>query len=58
MAEDKFKKEEKKDNGPTRAEYNDLLRRIKAVEDWMKMKKLQQISLPLDEPSKKIISEI
>lgn len=39
-------------------EIEDLKRRVKTLEDWMRQKKIQQISQPLDESSKNIINSL
>jgi len=39
-------------------EIDELKRKVKTIEDWIKQKKLQQITRPLDESSKNIINEL
>ena len=46
------------DEQKRKAEMADLKKRLKVVEDWMKQKKLQQISNPLDKTSQAIIKLI
>jgi len=39
-------------------QFNDLLRRVKELEDYVAKKKTQQISFPLDQASKTIINSL
>ena len=40
------------------AQFKDIERRVKALEDYVAKKKVQQISLPLDTASQKIVIDV